>query len=130
MVRKTNKYMVRKTNKYMVGKTNKYNKIKSHLVLKTKKLTPREKRYCSCLMKVRSKKVRNPYGICTAAVYNKQGLVRDKQITCSKYYDLSRYPLRILRPFAKEKKIENYAILKKAELLKELKKYQEKNKKK
>ena len=79
----------------MVRKTKKYNRIKSHLVLKTKKLTPREKRYCSCLMKVRSKKVRNPYGICTAAGYNKQGLVRDKQITCSKYYDLSRYPLRI-----------------------------------
>ena len=113
----------------MVRKTKKYNRIKSNKVLRTKKLTPREKRYCSCLMKVRSKKVRNPYGICTSAVYNKQGLVRDKVVSCSKYYDLQKYPLRILRPYAKEKKIPNYAILKKAELLKELKKYQDKKKK-
>jgi hypothetical protein len=113
----------------MVRKTKKYNKIKSHLVLKTKKLTPREKRYCSCLMKVRGKDIGNPYGICTAAVYNKQGLVRDKVITCSKHYDLSKYPLKILRPFAKEKKIKNYKTLKRAELLKALKKYQEKSKK-
>tara|TARA_B100000676_G_scaffold150845_1_gene148920 strand:- start:672 stop:1010 length:339 start_codon:yes stop_codon:yes gene_type:complete len=111
----------------MVRKTKKYNRIKSHLVLKTKKLTPREKRYCSCLMKVRSKeKTRNPYGICTAAVYNKQGLVRDRVIKCSKYYDLSRYPLRILRPYAKEKKIKNYNKLSRKELLSELKKYQQK----
>ena len=111
----------------MVRKTKKYNRLKSHLVLKTKKLNPREKRYCSCLMKVRVKeKTINPYGICTAAVYNKQGLTRDKVIKCSKHYDLSRYPLRILRPYAKEKKIKNYSKLTRKELLKQLKKYQEK----
>ena len=106
--------------------TKKYNKIKSHLVLKTKKLTSREKRYCSCLMKVRGKGINNPYGICTAAVYSKQGVARDTMVPCTKHYDLSRYPLRILRPYAKEKKIKNYNTLKKADLLKELKKLQEK----
>ncbi len=111
----------------MVRKTKKYNRLKSHLVLKTKKLNPREKRYCSCLMKVRSKdKVGNPYAICTSAVYDKQGFTRDKVIKCSKHYDLSRYPLRILRPYAKEKKIKNYSKLSRKELLKQLKKYQEK----
>jgi len=107
-------------------KTKNFNRIKSNIVLKTKKLTPREKRYCSCLMKVRSKRVRNPYGICTSSVYNKQGVVRVKQIKCSKYYDLSKYPLRILRPYAKEKKIKNYSKMKRSELLKELQKYQNK----
>ena len=49
--------------------TNKYN---SKKVLKTKNLNNREKRYCSCLMKVRDTKL-NPYGICTNSVYNLQG---------------------------------------------------------
>ena len=59
--------------------TKKYNRIKSHLVLRTKKLAPIEKRYCSCLMKVRGRGIKNPYGICTAAVYTKQGETRDER---------------------------------------------------
>lgn len=110
----------------MVKKTKKFNKIKSNIVLKTKKLNPREKRYCSCLMKVRQQKIKNPYAICTSSVYNKQGLKRDKLIKCSKYYDLSKYPLRILRPYAKEKGIKNYSKKNKESLLKELRKYQKK----
>ena len=110
--------------------TKKYNRIKSHLVLRTKKLAPIEKRYCSCLMKVRGRGIKNPYGICTAAVYNKQGETRDEMIQCTIHYDLARYPLRILRPYAKEKKIKNYDTLKKADLLKELYELQHKKKNK
>ena len=77
-------------------------------------------------MKVRGKGIKNPYGICTAAVYSKQGIARDTIVPCTVHYDLSRYPLKILRPYAKEKKIKNYDKLKKKELLKELKKLQNK----
>ena len=118
--------MVNKTKKYMQKKNKKYNRIKSHRVLKTKKLTSREKRYCSCLMKVKGRGIRNPYPICTAAVYNKQGVKRDKVVPCTIHYDFSKYPLRILRPYAKDKKIKNYKTLKKAELIMELKKLQDK----
>ena len=104
----------------------KTNRIKSNKVLKTKKLTPREKRYCSCLMKVRGRGIDNPYGICTSSVYTKQGIIRDKIIKCTPNYDLSKYPLKILRPYAKEKKIKNYKTLKKSELLRELNKLQKK----
>ena len=110
--------------------TKKYNRNKSHLVLRTKKLAPIEKRYCSCLMKVRGRGIKNPYGICTAAVYNKQGETRDEMIQCTIHYDLARYPLSILRPYAKEKKIKNYDTLKKADLLKELYELQHKKKNK
>ena len=106
-------------------KRKKYNRIKSHLVIKTKKLTPREKRYCSCLMKVRGKGIDNPYGICTSAVYINQGEVKDKMIPCTIHYDLKKYPLKILRPYAKEKKIKNFNTLKRPQLLKELNKLQQ-----
>ena len=76
------------------------------------------------------KGIKNPYGICTAAVYNKQGETRDEMIQCTVHYDLSRYPLRILRPYAKRKKIKNYDTLKKADLLKELNKLQQSKKNK
>ena len=81
-------------------------------------------------MKVRGRGIKNPFGICTAAVYNKQGETRDEMIQCTVHYDLSRYPLRILRPYAKEKKIPNYDTLKKADLLKELNKLQQSKKNK
>ena len=98
-----------------------YNRISSNKVLKTKKLSKKEKKYCSCLMKVRPK-INNPYGICTSAIYNKQGQKRNKSIKCSKYYDFSKYSLLILRPYAKEKKIKNYSKLKKNDLIKLLEK--------
>merc|ERR1711935_1285785 len=103
------------------NKKKSYNRISSNRVLKTKKLSKKEKKYCSCLMRVRPK-INNPYGICTSAIYNKQGQKRNKIIKCSKYYDFSKYPLKILRPYAKEKKIKNYNKLKKKELIKQIQK--------
>lgn len=84
-----------------------------------------EKKYCSCLMKVRSKKNPIPYGICTDAVYKSRGLIRDKVVECTEYYDFNKYNLKMLKMFAKEKKIKGYSKLNKRELLIELKKYQE-----
>lgn len=106
-------------------KRKKYDPIKSQLVLRTKKLNPREKRYCSCLMKVRGKGIDNPYGICTSAVFINQGFTKNKMIPCTIHYDLKKYPLKILRPYAKEKKIKNFNTLKRSQLLKELKELQQ-----
>ena len=36
---------------------------------KNSKLSKVERKYCSCLVKVRSKRIKNPYGICTNSVY-------------------------------------------------------------
>ena len=89
-----------------------------------------EKKYCSCLMKVRSKKNPNPYGICTDAVYKSRGLIRDKVVECTEDYDFKKYNLKMLKMFAKEKKIKGYSRLNKPELLEKLKKYQEIKRKK
>ena len=102
--------------------TKKNNKISSNKVLQTNKLTDVEKRYCSCLMKVKKTKF-NPYAICTNSVYNKQGLRRDKIINCGKYYDFSKYTVPMLKFFLKEKKIKNISKLNKKQLLSLLRKY-------
>ena len=88
-----------------------------------------EKKYCSCLMKVRSKKNPNPYGICTDAVYGSRGLVRDKVVECSEEYKFDKYNLKMLKLYAKEKKIKGFSRMNKKELLNKLKEYQEMKKK-
>ena len=94
---------------------------------KSQKLTNLEKRYCSCLMKVRNTKL-NPYGICTNSVYNLQGKTRNKVVECSKYYDFSKYSVSMLKQFLKEKKIKGIAKLNKKDLVNLCKKYQDKKK--
>ena len=101
----------------------KNNKISSKIVLKTKKLSDVEKRYCSCLMKVRKTNF-NPYGICTDSIYNKQGMTRNKIVECGKYYDFSKYTVPMLKYFLKEKKIKGISKMNKKEILKVLNKYQ------
>ena len=89
-----------------------------------------DKKYCSCLMKVRSKKNPNPYGICTDAVYGSRGLVRDKVVECSEEYNFDKYNLKMLKLYAKEKKIKGFSKMNKKELLNKLKEYQEMKRKK
>lgn len=79
---------------------------------KKTRLSKREKKYCSCLMKVRGKskklkrdKIDAPYGICTNSVYNLQNKKRTKRISCLKNYDLSRFTFLQLKALAIEKKI-------------------------
>ena len=103
------------------------NKYNSKKTLKTKNLTKLEKRYCSCLMKVRNTKL-NPYGICTNSVYNLQGKTRNKVVECSKYYDFSKYSVNMLKLFLKEKIIKGISKMNKKELLNLCKNYQEKKK--
>lgn len=102
------------------------NNLNSKKIMKTKKLSKLEKRYCSCLMKVRSKRIQNPYGICTSAVYGKEDKIRNKVIECTPYYNFKKYPLKYLKLYAKEKKIKGFSKLSKKKLIPILKKYQRK----
>ena len=85
--------------------------------------TEREKRYCRCLMKVRSKLKRgSPYAICTNSVYSIQGTKRRKVVKCSEKYDFKKYTMKQLRAYAKEKKIP-HSNMNKSNLIKKLDKY-------
>ena len=81
---------------------------------KNNKLSNVERKYCSCLVKVRSKKNKNPYGICTSSVYGSRKIKRKKVVRCSKYYNLSKLKKEQLYYLAKEKNLRiNKKILKK-----------------
>ena len=102
----------------------------------TSKLTEREKKYCSCLMKVRvtlkKRNPRTPYAICTNSLYNAQNLKRTKRVDCSKYYKFNKIKLENLRLFAKEKKIkisEKGKMLNKKQLINRLINYNKKKSK-
>lgn len=93
-------------------------------------LTKKEKKYCRCLIHVRSKKIKNPYGICTNSVYNLQKKKRKKNIECSKNYDFDTFTLEELRLYAKEKNIpitKNNKYLSRKKLLGKIK-YKQKKK--
>ena len=92
-------------------------------LIKKSILSPRERRYCRCLVHVRTKKIK-PYGICTNSVYNLQKKKRTKRVYCSKNYNFDSFTVKELRHYAYEKKIktrENNKLLKKKELLQSIK---------
>lgn len=117
-------------------------------VFKTKKLTEIEKKYCSCLMKVlnnisipntrkvkknnkkknskKNKRKTGPYGICTKSVYGSRNIVRNKVVNCKEYYDFSKYPVKLLKKYAKLKKFKGVDKLRKKELISILKKNSQK----
>ena len=68
------------------------------------KLSKVQRKYCSCLVKVRSKKIR-PYGICTTSVYESRKIKRKGNVKCSKTYRLPSLTKDQLLYLAKEKKI-------------------------
>ena len=110
----------KKTKKLVKGKKYSLNSIQADT------LSPIEQKYCSCLMKVRSKKIPNPYGICTNAIYKSRNKTRNKVVMCSENYNFKKYTLKMLKEYAKEKKIKDYSKMNKKNLLKILKQYQEK----
>ena len=108
-------------------------------------VTVREKKYCSCVIKVSGNNNKNknndknndknsdknnssntnqsPYGLCTYSLYNKQGLKRDKVIQCDKIINFKKYNINELRGYAKMKKIKvtsNGKYKSKDELVKDL----------
>jgi len=97
------------------------------MIKKSSRLTNREKRYCRCLIKVRSKGIKNPYAICTNSVYNLQKQKRKTIVTCTKNYDFTKMTLKQLHSYSKKKKIK-YRGYRKHKLIKKLQQFQKKQK--
>jgi hypothetical protein len=68
-------------------------------------LTKRERKYCTCLLKVREKSKINPYAICTRSLYNLQGIKRRKIVDCDYNYNYEKIPVKMLRSLATERKV-------------------------
>ena len=57
------------------------------MIKKSAKLGFLGRKYCSCLVKVRSNKIKNPYGICTKSVYGSRKKIRTYRPSCLKKPD-------------------------------------------
>ena len=75
------------------------------------------RKYCSCLVKVRSKKIRNPYGICTKSVFGSRKTKRDKVINCTQSYDIKKFKKNQLIYLLREKGLKVNNRFNKAELV-------------
>lgn len=93
-----------------------------------KKLTKRDKKYCSCVMMVMGEQRKNkekdtdrknPYALCTWSLYNREGKERKGQIDCKKYYKYEKYNLDSIKEYAKRNGIK-ITGKKKQELIDEL----------
>jgi hypothetical protein len=91
------------------------------MIKKKSKLTNREKRYCRCLIKVRTKGIQNPYAICTNSVYNLQKKKRKTIVKCTKNYDFTKMTLKQLQSYSRKKKIK-YSGYRKKELIQQFQK--------
>jgi hypothetical protein len=80
----------------------------SDIFKKRANLTKRERKYCSCLLKVRDKSPINPYAICTSSIYSQQGKYRNKTVNCDINYEYEKIPMSQLRSLAKERKVSIY----------------------
>ena len=86
-----------------------------------------EKKYCSCVIKVRAKSLKkrsiiNPYGICTKSVYGSRNKKRTKRVDCLSMFDLNKLSYRELKSTAIEKGIKT-DLRSKKKIIKELNKY-------
>jgi hypothetical protein len=119
-------------------------------ILKSSTMKPIDRRYCSCLQKVRTSQymknpsgykktkkivrtkqsvplgsVYNEYAVCNSSVYNSRGLKRDVMVNCSQNYDFDSLPLFSLQAFAIDKnmklKTKGGRMLSKKQLLKNIK---------
>tara|TARA_B110000238_G_scaffold182407_1_gene208150 strand:+ start:25 stop:336 length:312 start_codon:yes stop_codon:yes gene_type:complete len=92
-------------------------------------LTSRGKKYCRCLIHVRSKKIRSPYAICTNSVFNLQNKKRSSKTKCGKNYNFKNFSVSELRLYAQEKNIKikkkNIFLTKKKIIEKLKKKYRD-----
>lgn len=80
----------------------------SDIFKKRANLTKRERKYCSCLLKVRDKSLVNPYAVCTSSIYSQQGKRRNKTVNCDINYKYEKIPMSQLRSLAKERKVSIY----------------------
>ena len=84
------------------------------MIKKKSKLRKIDKKYCKCLLKVRStylkknvgkEKILSPYGICTKSVYFSKNKKRPKNIKCSKNYNFYNLNFKTLKSYGIEKKV-------------------------
>lgn len=76
------------------------------MIKKSSKLSIVERKYCSCLAKVRPNiNSNNPYGICTNSVYGSRSLKRTKRVSCLPNYQLNKMSKKQLVAYSIEKKI-------------------------
>ena len=76
------------------------------MIKKSSKLSTIERKYCSCLAKVRPKiSSGNPYGICTNSVYGSRSIKRTKTVSCLSNYQLNKMSKKQLVAYSIEKKI-------------------------
>lgn len=75
------------------------------MIKKSAKLGFLGRKYCSCLVKVRGKDLKNPYGICTKSVFSSRKKTRTYRPSCLKMYDLNKLSYTQLKGIIKEKKI-------------------------
>jgi hypothetical protein len=92
------------------------------MIKKKAKLSPIERKYCSCVVKVRGKTLKNPYGICTKSVYGSRKKKRTKKVGCLKNLDIKKLSKNQLKGIILEKKI-NTNSNKKTQLINILNKY-------
>lgn len=92
------------------------------MIKKKAKLSPIERKYCSCVVKVRSKTFKNPYGICTKSVYGSRKKKRTKKVGCLKNLDIKKLSKNQLKGIILEKKIKTKTKTKK-QLINILNKY-------
>jgi hypothetical protein len=85
---------------------------------KKSKLSKREKRYCSCVFKLKLRNDINPYAICTSSVYNKQNKKRNKVVKCSENINYNKIDRTDLMKYARSKKLKFTSKISKKRLIK------------
>ena len=84
-----------------------------YMIKKKAKLSTIQRKYCSCVVKVRGKTLSNPYGICTKSVYHSRNKKRTKQVRCLNNLDIKKLSKNQLKGILIEKKIKNKSKTKK-----------------
>jgi hypothetical protein len=92
------------------------------MIKKSAKLGFLGRKYCSCLVKVRSKSLKNPYGICTKSVYLSRKKKRAYRPSCLRAYNFNKLTYTQLKGIIIEKKIKKSGRSKK-QLINILNKY-------
>lgn len=77
--------------------------------LATSRLNRSQRKYCHCLMQIRTQKKKNPYGIClyqsayTLKTHPELPRFDKRRTNCIMNYDYSQYPIEYVQDLANEK---------------------------
>ena len=83
------------------------------MIKKKAKLSFIEQKYCSCIVKVRGKTLKNPYGICTKSVYGSRKKKRNKKVGCLKNLNIKKLSKNQVKGIILEKKLKTKSKTKK-----------------